>query len=104
MDVPKWINSSFDTGVLAFDRSGAADQQYNWVIEFTCGGLESVFPGGFVGLNLYSRSLDRANLNTMLDVVKSLNLSWVLENGYHTPTHDPSLCTYNTTTSESPKL
>ena len=101
MRIPEWMRSSFDTGVIAFDRSGAPGEQYNWVIEFTCGGLGSIFRDGFVGLNLYSRTLSSANLDTMIGVVKSLNLSWVLENGFHKPTHNQSLCTYNTSSTSS---
>ena len=101
MRIPEWMRSSFDTGVIAFDRSGAPGEQYNWVIEFTCGGLGSFFRDGFVGLKLYSRTLSSANLDTMIGVVKSLNLSWVLEKGFHKPTHNQSLCTYNTSSSSS---
>jgi hypothetical protein len=102
MRIPKWMHSSFDTGVIAFDRSGAPGAQYNWVIEFTCGGLGALFPGGFVGLNLYSRTLSPSNLATMIDVVKSLNLSWVLEKDFHTPTHNQSLCVYNSSSLSPP--
>lgn len=93
LNIPKWMHSSFDTGVIAFDQSG--DGQYEWVIEFTCGGLRSIFSGGFVGLNLYSRTLSHKNLDTMLGVVKSLNLSWVLEKDFYKPNHNESICLYN---------
>jgi hypothetical protein len=97
MNIPKWMESSFSTAVIAFqENKDDQDAQYDWVIEFTCGGLNLFFPGGFVGINMYSRTLSEDHLTQMIDVTKQLNLSWVLDKGFHQPTHNQTTCTYNT--------
>lgn len=86
--IPKFLNSPFHTVTIAFNDTGA--DQYEWVVEFSCGGLPLFFPGGFVGINLYSRTISDANLQAMLAAVKSLNLSWALDSwgwGFHTVPH-----------------
>lgn len=93
MGIPKWMDSPFQTATIAFNDTGG--DQYEWVIEFTCGGLGLLFPGGFVGINLYSRVLADSHLQQMLETVRNLNLSWVLEKGFHNASH-PTSCNYST--------
>ena len=104
MNIPKFMESSFSTAVIAFEENkDDNDSQYEWVIEFTCGGLDLFFPDGFVGINMYSRTLSKNNLAQMIDVAKELNLSWVLDQGFHQPTHNQTTCMYNTSDSKDEK-
>jgi len=93
--IPGFMNSAFKTVTVAFNDTGA--DQYEWVVEFTCGGLPLLFSGGFVGINLYSRVKSEANLQAMLAAVKSLNLNWTLDSswglGFHKVPHG-SQCKY----------
>jgi hypothetical protein len=94
MGIPKFLDSPFQTVTVAFNDTGA--DQYEWVVEFTCGGLPLFFRGGFVGLNFYSRSKSEANLQAMLAAVKNINLSWALDSwglGFHKVPHGPQ-CNY----------
>ena len=104
MNIPKFMESSFSTAVIAFEENkDDNDSQYEWVIEFTCGGLDLFFPDGFVGINMYSRTLSKNNLAQMIDVAKELNLSWVLDQGFHQPTHNQTTCMYNTSDNKDEK-
>jgi hypothetical protein len=109
MGIPKFLDTPFHTTTIAFNDTGA--DQYEWVIEFTCGGIPLFFPGGFVGINLYSRTISDTNLQAMLAAVKRLNLSWALDDwgwGFHTVPH-ANYCKYNSSTErreqvEAPQL
>ena len=71
------------------------------MVEFICGTfavefMNQVFPGGFVGVNLYSRS-DGTNLREMEDTIKELGLEWAMDDwgrGYHHVSHKMD-CEYN---------
>jgi len=98
VNLPRLMQSHFQTATIAFKELNGV---YDWVIEFTCGGMEEIFKGGFVGVNMYSRSISPANLKEMIAEVKGLGLGWVLEEGFHVPTHNSSICTYNSTVENS---
>ena len=55
--------------------------------------MNQVFPDGFVGVNLYSRS-DGTNLQEMEDTIKELGLEWAMGRGYHHVSHKMD-CRYN---------
>lgn len=93
----------FNTATIAF-KTVPEQEQYEWVIEFTCGtqpedAMAHLFPGGFVGLNMYSRSgpTNADNLQEMEEAVKDLGLDWVMQDwgwGFHEVPHT-SECQYN---------
>jgi len=103
LPVPGLDEIKFQTATVAF-KDSTDGLQYEWVIEFTCGtipddSLEHLFPGGFVGLNMYSRTgpTDSTNLQEMVDTVDSLGLKWVMDDwgwGFHIVPHS-SACEYN---------
>lgn len=41
--VPRFARSTFHTATIAYQDDGG--DQYKWVLEFTCGGLEHLMPG-----------------------------------------------------------
>ena len=103
----------FHTTIIAFEESlDPDDEQYEWVVEFSCGQTGSAilalgFPGGFVGLNFYSKSAPNtnqsaSNLNAMVLAVESLGLDWAmdpepwkgLDTGFNIVLHNQSICTY----------
>ena len=101
---------AFHTTIVAFkESSDPADSQYDWVIEFTCGEdsgsflanllFDHFFPGGFVGINMYSKKgpHDSNNLNEMIEEAKSLGLAWTMDDwgwGFHKVPHN-STCKYD---------
>jgi len=84
--IPGINKIGFQTGVIAFKAVPGQDQ-YEWVIEFTCDktdpiALKLLFGlQTFVGINLYSRSgpTNQTNLNEMIQAVKDLGLHWALD-------------------------
>lgn len=87
------INSVvFNTATIAF-KALLNQLQYEWVIEFTCGAtpnkfIDALFPGGFVGINFYSRSgpVSPSNLQEMKEAVAALGLGWAIDSwgvGFH---------------------
>ena len=96
VDIPKIGRTSFNTATLAFKES-ADRTEYHWVVEFTCGAhgpMAPLFPGGFVGLNMYSRRVnDTLALHEMIAAVKDLGLGWAMEDKFYTVPHS-SNCTY----------
>jgi hypothetical protein len=102
--IPDITKQIFHTATIAFKSSTPfSTGQYEWVIEFTCGEIASLpfrtmFPGGFVGLNFYSKSgpLSSRNLAEMTDEVNKLGLGWAMEDwglGFHDVPQNES-CTY----------
>eukprot|EP00603_Paraphysomonas_imperforata_P003806 CAMPEP_0114445078 /NCGR_PEP_ID=MMETSP0103-20121206/18428_1 /TAXON_ID=37642 ORGANISM="Paraphysomonas imperforata, Strain PA2" /NCGR_SAMPLE_ID=MMETSP0103 /ASSEMBLY_ACC=CAM_ASM_000201 /LENGTH=230 /DNA_ID=CAMNT_0001616659 /DNA_START=148 /DNA_END=841 /DNA_ORIENTATION=+ len=99
--IPGLDDAVFNTAKF---KTVPGQEQYEWVIEFTCGTqpedfMKHMFPGGFVGLNLYSRTgpLNSTNLQEMEDTVRSLGLDWVMDDwgwGYHHVPHEMD-CKYN---------
>ena len=104
----------FHTTVVAFEESDD-NGQYAWVVEFSCGTSGSAvlalgFPGGFVGVNLYSRDPPHteaaaASLDAMLAALDSLGLAWALDpapwpgldTGFNIVPHNQTTCSYNYT-------
>jgi hypothetical protein len=94
----------FNTAVVAFKESNdPSSVQYDWVVEFTCGEhpalLNVLFPGGFVGLNMYSKAgpTSSSNLKEMVSAVNELGLGWTMESwggGFHIVPQNSS-CKYN---------
>lgn len=90
---------------MAFKESyDPTDEQYEWVVEFTCGQSPKLwnvmFPGGFVGLNMYSKSgpTSDTNLAQMKEAVNDLGLSWAMDSwggGFHVVPQNSS-CKYPT--------
>ena len=103
LHIPGLFSASFKTAAVAFKESASADDdQYEWVIEFTCGDssplLNLAFPGGFVGLNFYSKSgpLSSTNMQEMVAETNALGLGWAMDSwgvGFHVVPHNTS-CTY----------
>lgn len=88
--MPPLGSATFHTTVVAFSAPEASPgEQYEWVVEFTCGSSNSalvpvLFPRGFVGINLYSRSAPHtaqadANLADMMSAIEELGLSWATD-------------------------
>mmetsp|Transcript_17946 Transcript_17946/g.36444 ORF Transcript_17946/g.36444 Transcript_17946/m.36444 type:complete len:248 (-) Transcript_17946:27-770(-) len=111
--LPPLGSAKFHTTIVAFSESPGSgpDNQYEWVVEFTCGSSDSLaipllFPGGFVGINMYSKSAphtDQGNLNLaeMLEAAEELGLAWAtdseswqgLDSGFNVVPHGPD-CEY----------
>eukprot|EP01062_Namystynia_karyoxenos_P006188 TRINITY_DN12162_c0_g1_i1.p1 TRINITY_DN12162_c0_g1~~TRINITY_DN12162_c0_g1_i1.p1 ORF type:complete len:550 (+),score=168.37 TRINITY_DN12162_c0_g1_i1:96-1652(+) len=101
--IPGLDKVRFHTVVAAF-KAVPGQLQYEWVVEFTCGedpqgALAVLFPGGFVGLNLYSRTgpTSAANLAEMRQAVTELGIGWAMDSwgwGFHVVPHNSS-CEYN---------
>lgn len=99
------INSIvFNTAIVAF-KSVPGQQQYEWVLEFTCNHddpptLQALFPDGFVGINMYSKSgpKNQTNLDEMKAAAQELGLGWAMDDwgwGFHEVEHDPDTCGYH---------
>jgi hypothetical protein len=116
----------FHTTIIAFSRDEAAaeeeegqQQQYEWVVEFTCGSngsaaMQMLFPNGFVGLNMYSKSGPHTpqaeqNLASMMSAVEGLGLDWAMDpeawrgmdSGFNIVPHGPA-CSYLWAAVDSP--
>jgi hypothetical protein len=103
--IPDINKAVFNTATVAFKASTPfSTGQYEWVIEFTCGTVEAtlpfkaLFPGGFVGLNFYSKSgpLSSRNLAEMTAAAKDLGLGWAMDSwgvGWHDVPQNTS-CTW----------
>jgi hypothetical protein len=75
-DVPRALRTVFNTAVIAFAEGASG---FDWVLEFSCGDKGGVIPGGFVGINMYSREVNStANLNAMIAAANDLGLGWVM--------------------------
>jgi len=94
MHVPSFLDSPFHTATIAFHDDGKS--QYKWVLEFSCGGLEDVFAGGFVGINMYARERDSTSLQEMQAAARERGLGWVLDRDFHIVPHGKR-CQYNHT-------
>lgn len=111
--IPSSSGTIFHTTIIAFSKSlNSEDPQYEWVVEFTCGSSNSkliplLFPGDFVGINLYSKSEPHSeqgdqNLKDMLEAIDDLGLSWAtdpdhwigLDSGFNVVPHGEN-CTYD---------
>lgn len=112
LPIPGLDTVRFKTATVAYKEAQNGGDQYEWVIEFTCGELPSLgqkiidttlFPGGIVVMNFYSRvgphgaEADR-NFQEMTDAANALGLGWVMEKwgwGFHkVPAYKLRNCKY----------
>jgi hypothetical protein len=104
--LPGLSTEHFTNAVIAFKESsaegatpGSSQQPYEWNVEFQCGTdtLKHLFSGGFVGMNMYSRTRDDASRDEMVKAVTDLGLGWAMDKwgiGFHDANENTTNCTY----------
>ena len=94
-NIPACSSTTFHTTLIAFGEAltdhddDDINEQYEWLVEFTCGSdnsttLPILFPGDFVGINLYSKSEPHTpqaekNLQDMLSAIEEQGLGWAID-------------------------